>query len=105
MPVKNITTLAGSGTAAKVVALLAWTTELFAEPLPVISTRIRFVRAYGITNGLTVVPTVGEPRLALAVVAGMGITTGGVPGGAVLFGVLVGEYQLWDVWVPPVVNV
>jgi hypothetical protein len=106
MPVKNITTLAGSGTDAKVVALLAWTTELFVEPVPVISTMIRFVRAYGVTKGAMRVPTVGVPRLTLPAVAGMGITTGGVPGGTVLFAVLVGEYQLWDVWVfPAPVNV
>jgi len=107
IPVKSTTTEAGSGTDDKVVALLAWTTELFAEPVPVISTIIRFVSAYGVTNGLTRVDRVGEPALALLPpVAGMAITAGGVPGGTVLFAVLVGEYQLWDVWVlPAFVNV
>jgi len=107
IPVKSTTTEAGSGTDAKVVALLAWTTELFAEPVPVISTMIRFVSAYGTTYGETRDDRVGEPALALLPpVVGMAITAGGVPGGTVLFAVLVGEYQLWDVWVlPPPVNV
>jgi hypothetical protein len=102
MPVKNITTLAGSGTDDRVVAVWAEMTELFAAPVPVISTMIRFVSAYGITYGLTRVDKVGELRLSLVVgAAGRASTAGGVPGGAVLFAVLVGEYQLWDVWVLP----
>jgi len=66
-----------------------------------------FVNAYGITNGATAVLKVGELALALLMpVGGIGSTAGGVPGGLVLLAVLVGEYQLWDVWVfPAVVNV
>jgi len=108
MPVKNTTREAGSGTAAdKVVEVFAWTTVGFPASLPVTSTMNLFVNAYGITNGATAVLTVGELALALLEpVVGIGITTGGVPGGDVLLAVLVGEYQLWDVWVfPAVVNV
>jgi hypothetical protein len=106
MPVKNTTMEAGSGTEARVVALFTWSMLVF-PALPVTSMMSRFVKAYGITNGETRVDAVGEPRLALVEpVDGIEITSGAVPGGDVLLAVLVGEYQLWDVWVlPAVVNV
>jgi hypothetical protein len=98
MPVKNTTMEAGSGTVAKVVPMFGWST-LGLPALPVTSMMSRFVNAYGIRNGATPVDEFTAPRLPKG--DGIVCTIGGVAGGTVLLAVLVGEYQLWAVWVLP----